>query len=295
LTTAAVFRVTDVWYGNITNIRMYFNVGLPAGNMTMFNTGVLLTPKFVGLLINVGSPGGSKIVLNVQGIGSKDTVPEVRYKAGEAWNKLCTVVSIIGYGKVECVTKTITIAQPTPLKITLASVDYECVHADTTKCMYSQADSTMPKVTSASISDPETILFTGTDFPTTGYTANATFGGVKANSVEIVSAISVKAKWTTGVPVVMNATTPQLYFWKNETFPSTYTTPTTGTGSYSGSTSPAVNSSGSDNGSNSNSNSESDSSSNSNTNSDSSNNGGGRRMLTSSSSSVVNDKVLNYA
>jgi hypothetical protein len=57
--------VTDVWFKNITNIRMYFDIGLPGGDLDMFNKGVLLTPKFVGLLSNEGSPGGSKIVLNV--------------------------------------------------------------------------------------------------------------------------------------------------------------------------------------------------------------------------------------
>ena len=44
---------------------MYFDIGLPGGDLDMFNKGVLLTPKFVGLLSNEGSPGGSKIVLNV--------------------------------------------------------------------------------------------------------------------------------------------------------------------------------------------------------------------------------------
>ncbi len=65
LSSVAVFRITDVWFGNVTNVRMYFNVGLPAGDRNMFDKGVLLTPKFVGLLTNEGSPGGSTVVLNV--------------------------------------------------------------------------------------------------------------------------------------------------------------------------------------------------------------------------------------
>ena len=41
----------------------------------------------------------------------------------------------------------------------------------------------MPQVTAASILDASTIEFTGTDFFTTEYTANATFGGVMADTV----------------------------------------------------------------------------------------------------------------
>jgi len=65
LTSVATFRVTDIWFSKIRNIRMYFDIGLPAGSIDMFNNGVDLTPKFVGLLSNEGSPGGSTIVLNV--------------------------------------------------------------------------------------------------------------------------------------------------------------------------------------------------------------------------------------
>jgi hypothetical protein len=65
MSSVAVYRVTDALFSNVTNIRMYFDIGLPSGDLSMFNKGVLLTPKFVGLLSNQGSPGGSTIVLNV--------------------------------------------------------------------------------------------------------------------------------------------------------------------------------------------------------------------------------------
>ena len=44
---------------------MYFDVGIPAGDRTLLDTGVVLTPKFVGISTNEGSPGGSLIILNV--------------------------------------------------------------------------------------------------------------------------------------------------------------------------------------------------------------------------------------
>lgn len=67
LSTVATFQVTDVYFGKMTNINMYFDIGVPgpAGWNNMSATGVELTPKFVGLLTKTGSPGGSTIVLNV--------------------------------------------------------------------------------------------------------------------------------------------------------------------------------------------------------------------------------------
>ena len=78
LATTAVFKITDVWFGAVKNVRMYFDVGLPASNGTLFDDGIQLTPKFVGLLNTItGSPGGSTIVLNVQGVGRNDTVSTI--------------------------------------------------------------------------------------------------------------------------------------------------------------------------------------------------------------------------
>ena len=61
----------------------------------------------------------------------------------------------------------------------------------------------MPEITAVTISGAGTIDFTGTSFIQSGYTANATFGGVFADSVTVNSDTSATATWTKGVPVVM--------------------------------------------------------------------------------------------
>lgn len=92
-TTYAVFRVDDVFFGKAANINLYFDVGTPgpADFKNMSATGVELTPKFVGLLTKSGSPGGSTIVLNVQGIGKNDTIKKVQYQvpSSNSWGNLC--------------------------------------------------------------------------------------------------------------------------------------------------------------------------------------------------------------
>jgi hypothetical protein len=70
----------------------------------------------------------------------------------------------------------------------------------------------MPEVTAISIQGAGTISFAGTSFQISGYQANATFGGVYADSVTISSDILALATWNKGVPVVMNATSPILFF-----------------------------------------------------------------------------------
>ena len=106
LSTVAVFRVTDVYFGKVANINMYFDVGTPgpATFRSLAATGVQLTPKFVGLLTKSGSPGGSTIVLNVQGVGKNDTIYKVQYETSTAgsWTGLCISHRVIGYGRVEC-------------------------------------------------------------------------------------------------------------------------------------------------------------------------------------------------
>lgn len=115
---------------------MYFDVGVPgpAGYKAMAATGVKLTPKFVSLLTKTGSPGGSTIVLNVQGIGRNDTIKMVEYDRVDKWKSLCkTTPKVIGYGRIECDTYAYDIAAGTKLRI-LGNDDttYECANTDTT-------------------------------------------------------------------------------------------------------------------------------------------------------------------
>jgi len=69
----------------------------------------------------------------------------------------------------------------------------------------------MPLVASVAAT-ASTIVFTGTDFKTTGYTARVSLNGIKADTVVTDSATQVTATWTLGVPVVVNATKPSLNF-----------------------------------------------------------------------------------
>lgn len=73
----------------------------------------------------------------------------------------------------------------------------------------------MPKITAVSKTDATTIVITGTDFWTVGYSGKVTLVGVAATSVTIDSSTQVTAVWTTGVPTSATPTSPHLSFEKS--------------------------------------------------------------------------------
>ena len=90
-----------------------------------------------------------------------------------------------------------------------------CGNSDATKCHYSQVAATMPAVTAVALTDSATITFTGTDFFTAGYTAQASFNGIWADSVVVSDDKTAVAKWNKGVPAVTAEVAPQLKFTKS--------------------------------------------------------------------------------
>jgi hypothetical protein len=70
----------------------------------------------------------------------------------------------------------------------------------------------MPAVASIDNSVSNTIVFTGTNFFESGYTANASYGGAPADTVVIDSATQVTATWTLGMPPLGEALIPKLWF-----------------------------------------------------------------------------------
>ena len=219
LPSTALFKVTNSPSSKLTGIRLYLDIGIPEGDRSLLDQGVTLTPKFVGISSNQGSPGGSVIVLNVQGVGSADKVSDITFTDAEGADKsLCENHSTISYGKIQCRTNPVTIPADSEIKILVdSSAPAEvCANTDTAQCKFEQTNSSMPVITNATIASASTIQITGTDFFESGYQTTVEFGGVVADNVT-VSKTSIVAKWTKGVPVVANATAPIVSFEKLNT------------------------------------------------------------------------------
>lgn len=93
--------------------------------------------------------------------------------------------------------------------------DYTCVNSDQTLCQYEQLDDgTFPRISSAIITDLNTISFIGTgfEFLNSTYTPKSKFNGIEADTVTILSSTSATAVYNLGVPISINATIPELSF-----------------------------------------------------------------------------------
>jgi hypothetical protein len=89
---------------------------------------------------------------------------------------------------------------------------------DTTVCEYEQLEAAVfPNVTSAAITDENTIVFTGTDFDfSADYSPLAEFNGIDADTVVVDDATTATATFTLGVPFTTEDTTPILSFLKSD-------------------------------------------------------------------------------
>lgn len=210
----AVFTVTDAATGSLSGMKLYFAVGTPEGHAGVMAGTHTMTPKLVSITPNTGGKGGTWIVAKVPGVGPGTTGLELTTNATST--RLCApgTLTIPSYGKVVCRTKAATFTAGTYVRVQLGGSYYPCTTNSTGACNFTQADgAAFPAVGSTGlVKTSKTIAFTGTDFYTTGYTANASFAGIKADSVVVASATSATATWNRGVPLAAAATAPDLWF-----------------------------------------------------------------------------------
>jgi len=116
----------------------------------------------VSLSISEGSVGGSNITANIQGVGTATSGLELVDSVNGT--SLCTKLTVLSYGKVQCQTIAGEIAAGTQFSVKLDSSTYECANTDITQCQYQQLEAgSYPKIAIADISSGDLVL-TGTGF-----------------------------------------------------------------------------------------------------------------------------------
>jgi len=201
--TETVFSVANSLTSTLS-MKLYFAQGKAIGH-EIIDAGLVLQPKLVKITPNTGSVGGTAIVASVPGVGSSQTTVDVLDSTGSS---ICDKVSVISYGQIECISKRVSITSQL-LKVKVGTETFECTDS---ACNYEQAEGGAFPVVSSAVISGTTIVFTGSDFYTSGYTASASFNGVSSDTTEINSATQVTATWTSGVPIVAAATQPELKF-----------------------------------------------------------------------------------
>jgi hypothetical protein len=128
---------------------------------------------------------------------------------------ICKNVIVTAYSEVSCITLPGVIDAATVIgaKSYESNEKLACINTDATLCQYNQlAASNLPVVSSIANTVSNQIVFTGTNFFTTGYLANASYGGAPADAVTIDSATQVTATWNFGLPPIDKDEVPSLWF-----------------------------------------------------------------------------------
>ena len=205
----AVFTFTDLKLAstNMTGMKLSFAEGKPEGHLIL-DAGVAITPRLVSITPNAGSVGGTTIIASVPGAGLSTQGLQIQNSAGSS---ICTALRVVAYGKVECDTKAEVLASGA-LKVVVGTESFACVDTAGTACNYEQsAAAVFPAVDSATLT-ATSIVFTGTNFLTTGHTAKSSLSGVSADTVVVDSTSQVTATWTLGTPFIPAALSPLLMF-----------------------------------------------------------------------------------
>ena len=105
--TEATFKVIDISAETSSNVRVYFNAGLPEnydrGEITMVPTLVSVSPS-------TGSSGGTLITVTGTGFGTSTT--DVSLLNGTTGDEICDpdTVTITGYGVFTCITQALEVS-----------------------------------------------------------------------------------------------------------------------------------------------------------------------------------------
>jgi hypothetical protein len=97
-----IFAITDVQSSTLSDMRIYFDEGIPEGHSIITESeDLVMHPEVVSISPSKGSIGGTKVEVTVPGI-APDSEVDVVDDAGES---VCDSVTVPQYGKVECMTK----------------------------------------------------------------------------------------------------------------------------------------------------------------------------------------------
>jgi hypothetical protein len=189
------------------NVDIYLPIGTPAGTESLTLTdGVAISPKFLSIDINSGSPAGSIITASVRGVGTNNT----GLTLASGTTDICERVTIPKYGVIKCKTKAMSISTSTSLKLMVDTTYYDCLGTNG-ECDYN-TESTYPTITSVALIDSYNIGFEGTGLDAlSSLTTMASFLGVDADLVTTHNSTHATALYSKGVPIGNNVI-PRLYF-----------------------------------------------------------------------------------
>jgi len=196
-----VFTITDVQSVTLSNMKVTFPEGTPAGH-SFVDAGTTLTPKLVSISPTTGSVGGTQVTANVQGVGLGTTGIDIVDSSGTS---ICASVTVQSYGSVLCETKKQEI-NVSALKVSDGTNAYPSV----TTLTYAQLTANAGSFASlTSLSKTQTTMNIGCANCNLITNPAASFSGIAADSVTVDTTTNeIIATWTDGVPLSATAAQP---------------------------------------------------------------------------------------
>jgi len=184
------------------NVQMYTTNGTPQNNG--FITSITDTAGLTSVSPNTGSAGGTLLTVTGTGFGPNTaSVGLLHFAAGSAiGTDICATTEITGYGTFTCMTIQVEVLPTDVLAIDIDGLEGACVNTLTPdNCSLDQQIAASPAITVATLTDENTVTFTGTDFSSmNGWTPVVTYLGVDSSSGSIDSDTQVTVTFDNGVP-----------------------------------------------------------------------------------------------
>lgn len=194
----AVFEVVGLNGISTSDVQIFTSEGYPWGaDISHF---LEFAPSILQITPSEGSAGSSWIQVTGSGFGPMTAGLNLKTSAG---SHLCQEVEIVEYGVFNCLTAAEDMEYS--LSVVIEDIDSTLSFIDATYSQFATivADSVQKNGNS--------IIFVGSGFPTTDFTAHASVGGVEASSVTSFNN-EVMASWAaTGIPAATGET-PLVWF-----------------------------------------------------------------------------------
>lgn len=156
-----------------------------------------MTTRLRGIKPSIGSLGGTLLVADVRGIGNMTTNVTLVTQSGI---DICTSVTIVKYGQVQCLTKENLVISDGPLSLRVG--DYIANCTSDTACNYQTSSTLLTVVSLTKDLATSTITIAGTGF--TGFISSTPmfkYAGVNADSVALNSDMEAIATFSKGIPL----------------------------------------------------------------------------------------------
>lgn len=129
-----IFAISDVTSSTLTDVKLYYNIGLAGGNAILNDGTHIMTPQLINISPPVGTAGQTLVTATIHGVGTGTTGLQLF-----DGSNLCDTITVVSYSIVECLTERQDFgAAALSLNVVQDDVTHACAATDAASCSYLQ-------------------------------------------------------------------------------------------------------------------------------------------------------------